>query len=80
MDASAAGGVIHEWRKFLKPPSWPRRCPATAVPGEVVGIRLARMGRGGFELEAGGGTRVAYLGHATRRRGVVGSSSSRGGE
>lgn len=69
MGASAPGVAIHEWRKFVKPAELLAMMARHGlVRGELTGIRLARLRRDGFELAAGGGTQIGYLGCARRGR------------
>jgi 2-polyprenyl-6-hydroxyphenyl methylase / 3-demethylubiquinone-9 3-methyltransferase len=61
-------GVLHEWRRFVKPAELAAAMTRHGlVPGALAGVRLVRFREVGFELAVGGGTQVAYLGHATRR-------------
>ncbi len=61
--------VVHEWRRFVKPAELTAIMARHGlVPGELAGVRLARLHRDGFDLAVGGGTQVGYLGCATRGR------------
>lgn len=61
-------GVLHEWRRFVKPAELAAAMTRHGlVPGALAGIRLVRLREVGFELAVGGGTKIAYLGHALRR-------------
>ncbi len=67
LGVSTPGAAVHEWRKFVKPAELTAMMTRHGlVPGELAGIRLARLRKDGFELAVGGGTKVGYLGCGRR--------------